>query len=83
MKVPKPPKNKNAKPIRVPTDLAAALKAASRATAAFDQMSPSHKREYIEWITEAKTDQTRQRRLATAVAWIAEGKPRNWKYMKR
>ena len=43
--------------------------------------SPSNKREYIDWITEAKTEATRTKRLATAVEWMAEGKPRNWKYM--
>jgi hypothetical protein len=45
--------------------------------------TPSHQREYIEWIAEAKTDETRTRRVDAAVEWIAEGKPRNWKYMKR
>jgi hypothetical protein len=48
---------------------------------AFEALSPSHRREYVEWIAEAKREETRQRRLATAVEWIAEGKPRNWKYM--
>ena len=47
---------------------------------AFDAFSPSHRREYVEWITEAKTDATRQKRMATAVEWLAEGKSRNWKY---
>ena len=68
-------------PARVPADLAAALRKNRKAAAAFEAMSPSHRREYIEWITEARTDATRQRRLATAIEWIAEGKSRNWKYM--
>lgn len=42
----------------------------------------SNQREYVEWITEAKQAATRERRLATAIEWISEGKPRNWKYMK-
>jgi bacteriocin resistance YdeI/OmpD-like protein len=46
-----------------------------------DKFSPSHRREYIEWLTEAKTEATRAKRLATALEWMAEGKPRNWKYM--
>jgi uncharacterized protein YdeI (YjbR/CyaY-like superfamily) len=71
------------KPIRVPSDLAAALKKNKKAAAAFGAFSPSHKREYIEWITEAKSDDTRARRLAQAVEWIAEGKSRNWKYERR
>jgi uncharacterized protein YdeI (YjbR/CyaY-like superfamily) len=45
-------------------------------------MSPSCKREYCEWIADAKRDETREKRLATAMEWIAEGKGRNWKYEK-
>lgn len=67
----------------VPDDLARALSENTRAKATFDKFPPSQRREYIEWITEAKTDATRQRRLATALDWMAEGKPRNWKYMKK
>ena len=48
--------------------------------ARFRGASPSHRREYLEWITEAKTEETRRRRLEQAIAWIAEGKSRNWKY---
>jgi uncharacterized protein YdeI (YjbR/CyaY-like superfamily) len=70
-------------PVRVPPDLTAALAKNRRAQAAFDAFSPSHRREYVEWITEAKTAATRERRLATALAWIAEGKSRNWKYQRR
>jgi hypothetical protein len=67
-------------PARVPADLAVALQKNKKAKAAFAAFSPSHKREYVEWITEAKRDATRQQRLQTAVKWIAEGKSRNWKY---
>src|SRR5438034_768187 len=49
---------------------------------AFENFSYSHKKEYLEWITEAKRDETRQQRLKTAIEWLAKGKPRNWKYMK-
>jgi uncharacterized protein YdeI (YjbR/CyaY-like superfamily) len=65
----------------VPDDLKKALKANSSAQTTFSAFSPSNKREYVEWITEAKTDETRQRRLVTAIEWMSEGKPRNWKYM--
>ena len=65
----------------VPDDLAAAVKKHRKAQAAFDEFSPSHRREYIEWITEAKTDTTRAKRIQQAVEWLAKGKPRNWKYM--
>jgi len=68
------------KPIRVPADLAAALKKQKAASSAFTTFPPSHKREYIQWITDAKTAATRERRLQQAVEWIAEGKSRNWKY---
>jgi uncharacterized protein YdeI (YjbR/CyaY-like superfamily) len=73
------PREKKA-PARVPTDLTDALKKNKKARSAFEAFSPSHKREYVEWIIEAKRDETRARRVATAIQWIAEGKPRNWKY---
>jgi uncharacterized protein YdeI (YjbR/CyaY-like superfamily) len=71
-----PPK----KALPTPPDMGRALKANKAAKAAFDAFSPSAKREYIEWITEAKTEDTRARRLQTAIGWISEGKTRNWKY---
>ena len=67
-------------PARVPADLASALAKNKKARTAFTAFSPSHKREYVEWITEAKRDETRQKRVETAMKWIAEGKSRNWKY---
>jgi hypothetical protein len=72
-----------AKPITVPADLAAALKKSKKAKAVFDAFSPSHKREYIEWITDAKSADTRARRLTQAVEWIEAGKSRNWKYERK
>jgi uncharacterized protein YdeI (YjbR/CyaY-like superfamily) len=65
----------------VPDDLRIALEKNKKALATFEKFSPSHKREYIEWITEAKTEVTRTKRRETAIEWMAEGKPRNWKYM--
>ncbi|WP_457096052.1 YdeI/OmpD-associated family protein [Lysobacter sp. P5_B9] len=64
----------------MPDDLAAALKKNARARATFDAFPPSCRREYVEWITEAKREETRARRLEQAVEWMAEGKRRNWKY---
>ncbi|MCI0707405.1 MAG: YdeI/OmpD-associated family protein [Ignavibacteriae bacterium] len=75
--------DKPKKPVRVPPYLSAALKKNKKALATFENFSPSHKREYIEWVTEAKTEETRNKRLQTAVEWIAQGKGRNWKYMKK
>jgi uncharacterized protein YdeI (YjbR/CyaY-like superfamily) len=68
------------KSLVIPADLSAALKKSKKALTTFDAFSPSKKRDYVEWITGAKTDDTRRRRLTTAVEWIAEGKSRNWKY---
>jgi uncharacterized protein YdeI (YjbR/CyaY-like superfamily) len=58
------------------------LKKNAKAHTVFAAFSPSHKREYIEWISEAKSDDTRVRRLTKAVEWMAAGKPRNGKYLK-
>jgi uncharacterized protein YdeI (YjbR/CyaY-like superfamily) len=58
----------------------AALRKNAKAGAVFAAFSPSAKREYVEWIAEAKRPETRDKRIATAVEWIAEGKQRNWKY---
>jgi uncharacterized protein YdeI (YjbR/CyaY-like superfamily) len=69
-------------PVRPPSDLIAALKKNTKAQATYDAFPPGQKREYVEWITEAKQEATRAKRLATAIEWMAEGKPRNWKYMK-
>ena len=66
--------------VDVPEDLTRALEKNRKALTAFEAFPPSHKREYIEWITEAKREDTRKRRLESAVEWIAEGKQRNWKY---
>jgi uncharacterized protein YdeI (YjbR/CyaY-like superfamily) len=67
--------------IKMPEYFAKALKRNKKAAAAFEEFSPSHRREYLEWITSAKQEATRERRVQTAIEWLAEGKPRNWKYM--
>ena len=79
VKVPRATKAKP--PLRAPADMLAAIRKNKKAFATFEAFSPSAKREYIEWITGAKTDDTRARRLETAVQWMSEGKNRNWKYM--
>jgi uncharacterized protein YdeI (YjbR/CyaY-like superfamily) len=73
---------KTAKAAAIPADLAKALKGNAKARAAFEKFPPSHRREYVQWITEAKREETRRRRFESALAWIAEGKPRNWRYSK-
>ena len=74
-------KPKAAKPhLRVPVELSAALKKNKLAAKAFERFSPSCRREYVEWIWAAKRQETKERRVAQAVEWIAQGKSRNWKY---
>lgn len=76
------PKRAAKPPARVPSDLRAALAKNKKAKAAFDAFPQSHRREYIEWITGAKAEATRKRRLDQAIEWIASGKSRNWKYQR-
>jgi uncharacterized protein YdeI (YjbR/CyaY-like superfamily) len=66
--------------IPVPQDFAAALQEAPTAAAIFDGLAPSHRREYLEWITGAKREETRVKRIAQTLEWLAAGKRRNWKY---
>jgi uncharacterized protein YdeI (YjbR/CyaY-like superfamily) len=61
-------------------DFEAALAKAAKARTTFDAFPPSCRREYLEWVSEAKRDETRAKRIATAIEWLAEGKRRNWKY---
>lgn len=67
-------------PLTVPQDLQAAIDGAAAAKATWDAFPPSCQREYVEWVTEAKRDETRVKRLNQTVEWLAEGKKRNWKY---
>ncbi|MFI5178110.1 MAG: YdeI/OmpD-associated family protein [Vicinamibacterales bacterium] len=67
-------------PLKTPAFFLAAVRKNKKALATFRAFSSSHQREYVEWVTGAKTEETRSRRLATAVTWMAEGKSRNWQY---
>lgn len=81
-----PPRTRSktaARSLVVPAELKMALQKNKKAAAAFERFSPSHKREYAEWIADAKGDETRRRRIENAIEWIAEGKSRNWKYERR
>ena len=78
-----PRATKPKKKLIVPRELTSALAKNKKAKAAFDSFPPSHKREYAEWISDAKGADTRQRRVDAALEWIAAGKSRNWKYEKR
>jgi uncharacterized protein YdeI (YjbR/CyaY-like superfamily) len=66
----------------VPDYITEALKRNKKSQAAFEAFSYSHKKEYVEWITEAKREETRQQRTQTMMKWLEEGKSRNWKYEK-
>lgn len=66
----------------VPEVLIDALKKSKKAAEVFEKFPPGKRKEYIEWINDAKTDATREKRLTTAIEWISEGKSRNWKYEK-
>ena len=77
----KPVRAKHQKePFTVPQDLRAALDANPAANATFEGFPPSAQRDYVEWVSEAKRDDTRTKRLAQTIEWLAEGKRRNWKY---
>jgi uncharacterized protein YdeI (YjbR/CyaY-like superfamily) len=69
-------------PLKAPADLLAALAKNRKAKATFDGFAPGQKREYVSWVLEAKQPATREKRIKTAVEWMAEGKIRNWKYAR-
>lgn len=83
IKLPKPKKPARKEELKIPDDLLAALRQNKKAQTAFEGFSPSHQREYVEWITEAKQEATRQKRVATAIEWLAAGKARHWKYERK
>jgi uncharacterized protein YdeI (YjbR/CyaY-like superfamily) len=79
-----PPRKKTEqKDLLVPAGLAAALRRNKKAQTVFEAFSPSHKKEYIEWINEAKTETTRNKRIESAIEMMTEGKTRNWKYVRK
>ena len=80
VKIAKKPVEK--KELVVPKDLTSALSKNKAAKTAFDNFSYSHKKEYVMWIEEAKTEATRDKRLVTTIEWLSEGKSKNWKYEK-
>lgn len=80
IKIAAPKKPTEKKELEVPADLIAGFKNNTTAMQHFEQFSYSAKKEYLEWLTEAKTAETRAKRLATMLEWVSEGKTRNWKY---
>lgn len=82
IKVPRKVKAEPSQTVEVPEEFLELISQNQQALAHFNGFSPSQQREYTTWITEAKTDTTRQKRMSTAIEWLAEGKKRNWKYEK-
>ena len=79
-----PPKKKTtAADVDIPAYFSDALSKNSLAESSFVAFSNSHKKEYLEWLAEAKTEATRQKRMKTAILWLSEGKSRNWKYARK
>lgn len=74
---------KSRPPVKVPDYFLRVLRRNQQALASFEALPPSHKREYVEWITEAKQHATRERRINTAIEWLTQGKSRNWRYEKK
>ncbi|MBS1487747.1 MAG: YdeI/OmpD-associated family protein [Bacteroidetes bacterium] len=74
---------KGSKTIETPAYFIRALKKNKKAEAIFEKFAYSHRKEYIQWFEEAKTEATRAKRIAQAIEWIAEGKGRNWQYAKK
>jgi uncharacterized protein YdeI (YjbR/CyaY-like superfamily) len=70
------------RPLPEPPELTRALKSSPAARKTWAAFPPGHRREYIEWISEARREETRARRVATTIEWLAEGKSRNWKYQR-
>jgi uncharacterized protein YdeI (YjbR/CyaY-like superfamily) len=75
------PRVKPNRKLVVPNSLKSALMKNAKARRTFEDFSYSHKKEYVDWISDAKRDQTRKRRLKMAIQWLSQGKPQNWKYM--
>ena len=80
IKIARKPKSTEKKLLIVPDYFKKALNKNKIASKTFESFSYSHKKDYLEWVTEAKTEETREKRISTALEWMAEGKSRNWKY---
>ena len=76
------PTEKEKKDLAIPDELIAALEKNKKAKETFDSFTYSHRKDYVDWIREAKTEVTRNKRVETTVEWLAQGKARNWKYQR-
>lgn len=83
IRLPKKSAQEKSKELDIPAYITEALKSNRKAQEAFEKFSYSHKKEYVEWIREAKTEATRDKRIHTMLEWLEEGKSRQWKYQKK
>ena len=83
VKLPAKAKSPEKKELEVPDYFLKALKKNKNALSTFEGFSYSNKRDYVQWVVDAKTEETRMNRLTTAIEWMAEGKIRNWKYARK
>ena len=83
VKLPAKPKSAVKKELVIPDYFSKALNKNKKAGQTFENFAYSHRKEYLEWITEAKTEETRNKRMVTALEWLAEGKSRSWKYARK
>lgn len=81
IKVEKPKRTAVKKELVIPDCFSAALKKNRKALDTFESFSYSHKKEYVEWVTEAKREETRAQRIETSIDWLSKGKPRHWRYV--
>jgi uncharacterized protein YdeI (YjbR/CyaY-like superfamily) len=83
VKLPSKIKTAERKELMVPEYFMKALAKNKKAQSVWNAFAYSHKKEYLQWITEAKTEPTREKRLTTTMEWLSEGKGRNWQYEKK
>ncbi len=83
VKIPQKTKSGQKKELVIPVYFIKAVKKNKNALKTFAGFSTTNKREYVEWVTDAKTEETRNKRLETAIEWMSEGKIRNWKYIRK
>ena len=83
VKLPPRPRARGKQELEVPSYFMSALRRNPKALATFNGFSYSNKKDYVEWVVEAKTEETRARRMKTAVEWMSEGKIHNWKYARK
>jgi uncharacterized protein YdeI (YjbR/CyaY-like superfamily) len=83
IKVPRRTRRTEKKALKVPKYFKDALVKNRMALKTFESFSYTNKKDYVDWMTEAKTEETRIKRLVNSIDWLSQGKIRNWKYVKK